>query len=131
MIFGWAWVCAAQSPTLGWFTVDGGGGTSSSGQYSVSGTIGQPDAGTMSGGRYAIEGGFWPGLIVESANGAPTLYIQASGIEVRIGWDPAPAGFTLEMADNLTASSWTPAPSGNPVSVPATGLSRFFRLSQP
>ena len=50
--------------TLDWFTVDGGGGTSSqggAGGYSVSGTIGQPDAGTLHGGSYVLNGGFWSG----------------------------------------------------------------------
>lgn len=34
----------AQSYSIDWFTIDGGGGTSTGGVYSVSGTIGQPDA---------------------------------------------------------------------------------------
>ena len=45
----------AQSYSIDWFSVDGGGGTSAGGVYSVSGTLGQPDAGTMSGGNYSIE----------------------------------------------------------------------------
>ncbi len=117
--------------SIDWSRIAGGGGSSAGGQYAVSGTIGQPDAGTLAGGRYAIAGGFWPGLIAESASGAPTLYIQASGVAVQIGWSPATAGFTLEMAENLTEPSWVPAPNGNPVSVPASGQSRFFRLRRP
>ena len=39
----------------------GGGGTSTGGVYSVSGTIGQPDAGLLTGGSYTLAGGFWPG----------------------------------------------------------------------
>lgn len=48
---------------LGWFTVDSGGATwSSGGNYALAGTIGQPDAGpTLSGGPYNLAGGFWPG----------------------------------------------------------------------
>ena len=34
-----------QNIAVDWFTIDGGGGTSTGGVYSVSGTIGQPDAG--------------------------------------------------------------------------------------
>jgi len=34
---------------ISWCTVDGGGGTSSEGAYTVTATVGQPDAGTMSG----------------------------------------------------------------------------------
>ena len=49
-----------------WYSVDGGGGTSLGGAYSLTGTIGQCDAGTMNGGVYALYGGFvqpdsaWP-----------------------------------------------------------------------
>ena len=130
-IFGMAGLWATEPTTVDWFTLDGGGGTSTGGQYTVSGTVGQPDAGTMAGGRYALEAGFWPGLIVESASGAPTLYVQAAGGVVQIGWAPDAAGFALEMTDNLTAPSWVPAPAGNPASVPVTGQSRFFRLRRP
>ncbi len=42
-------------------TIDGGGGTSSSGQYLISGTIGQYDAAYSAGGDYELLGGFWPG----------------------------------------------------------------------
>jgi hypothetical protein len=52
---------AVSGYTLDWWTVDGGGGTSSSsgGDYSISGSFGQPDAGTSSGGDYVLNGGFW------------------------------------------------------------------------
>jgi len=47
---------------LSWSTVDSGGGTfSSGGLYSLGGTAGQPDAGLMTGGVYALGGGFWGG----------------------------------------------------------------------
>jgi len=41
------------------YTIDGGGGSSSGGGFGLSGTIGQPDAGRMSGGEYELVGGFW------------------------------------------------------------------------
>jgi hypothetical protein len=44
-----------------WSTIDGGGGTSSGGQYVLTGTIGQPDTEYSSGGNYELLGGFWPG----------------------------------------------------------------------
>lgn len=48
---------------LTWNTIDGGGATfSTGGAYSLGGTIGQADAGTMNGGSYALNGGFWVGL---------------------------------------------------------------------
>jgi len=47
---------------LTWSTVDGGGWTfSSGGAYTVGGTAGQPDAGLLTGGSYALGGGFWGG----------------------------------------------------------------------
>ncbi|MGH2522718.1 MAG: hypothetical protein ACRDH2_09480 [Anaerolineales bacterium] len=53
------------SYSLGWFTVDGGGGQSTGGNYTLSGTIGQPDAGATSGGGYTLIGGFWSGLLAQ------------------------------------------------------------------
>src|SRR5512134_3654394 len=45
---------------LSWWTVDGGGATfSTGGTYRLGGTIGQPDAGELSGGDYTLYGGFW------------------------------------------------------------------------
>ena len=52
---------------LNWWTVDGGGGTSSGNGYTLNGTLGQPDAGTLaSGGGYTLAGGFWHGGVVAS-----------------------------------------------------------------
>jgi hypothetical protein len=45
---------------LSWWTVDGGGGTLTGGGYTLSGTVGQPDAApTLRGGGYTLRGGFW------------------------------------------------------------------------
>ena len=47
---------------LSWNTMDGGGAMfSTGGSYSLGGTIGQPDAGKLSGGGYTLVGGFWSG----------------------------------------------------------------------
>ena len=47
---------------LSWSTIDGGGGTSAGGSYTLTGTIGQPNADSASGGIYELHGGFWPGV---------------------------------------------------------------------
>ena len=47
--------------SISWYTIDGGGGTSSGGPYELTGTIGQPDAAYSAGGQYELLGGFWPG----------------------------------------------------------------------
>ena len=57
-------VAAALAPTgssldLTWHTIDGGGGTATGGVLVLTGTIGQPDAGTMDGGPFTLAGGFW------------------------------------------------------------------------
>ena len=45
---------------LPWSTADGGGAMfSAGGDYSLGGTIGQPDAGAMSASGYTLLGGFW------------------------------------------------------------------------
>lgn len=50
----------ADTYTIDWYTIDGGGTMSTSGgAYTLSGTIGQYDAGTQSGGDYKLNGGFW------------------------------------------------------------------------
>ena len=49
---------------LTWSTVDSGGDTfSTGGDYSLGGTIGQPDAGLLTGGDYTLAGGFWGGAV--------------------------------------------------------------------
>ncbi len=46
---------------IDWYTIDGGGGVSSGGDYVLTGTIGQPDAGYLDGDNYELLGGFWVG----------------------------------------------------------------------
>ncbi len=47
--------------SISWHTIDDGGGQSSGGSYTLTGTIGQPDADWAGGGSYELLGGFWPG----------------------------------------------------------------------
>ena len=128
----------AQQFSIDWYKVAGGGGTSTGGVYSVSGTIGQPDAsGAMSGGNYSLTGGFWSLISVMQAPGAPTLYISHSGNAVTVYWQ-AVSGWSLQQNNNLTVpANWT-ASGGvitsngtNYLSItPPTG-NLFFRLSNP
>ena len=71
-------VALAQSSgySLSWWTVDGGGGYSE-GQdaYTLIGTIGQPDAGAMSGEGYNLYSGFWPGGAVAAAEERHRIYL--------------------------------------------------------
>ncbi|MGQ0629171.1 MAG: EF-hand domain-containing protein [Phycisphaerales bacterium] len=49
--------------SITWFTIDGGGGTSSSATFTLSGTIGQCDAGSSSAETFTLAGGFWPNAV--------------------------------------------------------------------
>lgn len=60
---------AANGFNLNWWTVDGGGGTSWGGDFTISGTIGQPDASPlMSSEDYTVVGGFWGGVTMPPSN---------------------------------------------------------------
>src|SRR5687767_12402244 len=134
VILGAALSLSAQNYSIDWYTIDGGGGTSSGGPYTLSGTIGQPDAGVHTGGNYTLVGGFWGAFAVQEV-GSPTLYIRPAGPgQVTISWDPAVPGFALQETSDLSLvpGSWGPAPSGsqNPTTVTTTNL-KFYRLRKP
>src|ERR1035437_7733786 len=85
----------AQSYSVDWYKIAGGGGTSTGGLYSVSGTIGQSDAsGAMTGGNYSVIGGFWSLINVVQTPGAPTLNISHGGNVVTVYWQNV-AGWNL------------------------------------
>ena len=134
----------AQQYSVDWHKIAGGGGTSTSGTYAVSGTIGQPDAGgAMSSGPvtgtnyYSVTGGFWSLIFVAQTLGAPTLRISHSGNTVTVYWQDV-SGWSLQQNANLAAAAnWsgsggvTTANGTNYLNVtPLTG-NLFFRLSKP
>ena len=125
----------AQTYSIDWHTIDGGGGTSTGGVYQISGTIGQPDAGpTMSGGNFSVSGGFWALPTAVQVTGAPTLTIAvASPGQASISWTPNTSGFVLQETLSLSPTNWTNSPSGttNPIVVPATLPTKFYRLFKP
>lgn len=127
----------AQSYSMNWSKIAGGGGTSSGGTYAISGTIGQPDAsGVMNGGNYSLTGGFWSLVSVVQTPGAPLLYITASGNTVTVYWQNV-SGCTLQQSGDFPAG-WTTCPcppttanGTNYVNVTCTGQKLFFRLCKP
>ncbi len=124
-------VAASAQFAIGSFTIDGGGGTSTNATYTLSGTIGQPDAGsTRTGGGFTVQGGFWAAAI--QVPGAPFLSILRAGPNVLISW-PSTPGFILQHTTGLLPMDWQDAASGNTnsVSIPAAGASRFYRLRKP
>src|ERR1035437_4599207 len=96
----------AQSYSIDWYKIAGGGGTSTGGTYQVSGTIGQPDAsGTMTGGNYSLTGGFWSLYAVQTP-GAPALIITHVGNQAIVSWSPSATGWTLQTNNNLSTGIW-------------------------
>src|SRR5436853_4452634 len=86
-----------QSYSIDWYTIDGGGGTSTGGVYQVSGTIGQPDAGHMSGGNFSLDGGFWGIIAAVQTPGAPLLRVLLTATNtVIVAWPSSATGFNLQ-----------------------------------
>ena len=128
----------AQQYSIDWYKIVGGGGASTSGVYSVSGTIGQHDAGgPMTGGNYSLTGGFWSLYAVQTP-GAPLLTISYASGKAIVSWSPSATGWTLQTNNNLvTVSGWNAyggtvntANGTNSITItPPTG-NLFFRLKQ-
>ena len=57
---------------LGWHVMAGGGGHSSSADYALDGSIGQPAVGGLSSDGYGLAAGFWPGIGAETPTPTPT-----------------------------------------------------------
>ena len=97
---------------IDWQTIDGGGGASTGGVYSVSGTIGQPDAGSMNGGQFTLHGGFWGIIAAVQTEGAPYLTVVRSNSTVTVSWPLPATGWLLHATTNLVAggSVWTEIP---------------------
>jgi hypothetical protein len=133
-----AQAASAQSYSIDWYKIAGGGGTSSGGNYQLSGTIGQADAGsTMSGGAYSLTGGFWSMIAVVATPGLPNLVITwISPNSVKVSW-PATGTYTLQSNNNLVGPSWnafggtvSTANGTNSVTITPPSGNLFFRLAQ-
>jgi hypothetical protein len=132
----WAGSAVAQNYSIDWFSIDSGGGTSTGGVYTVSGTIGQPDAGKLSGGNYTIEGGFWGIIAAVQTPGAPPLSVILTATNtVVITWPSTSPGFILQQNPAVETQNWTEIPGSPPivngsfeVIVAQPVGNRFFRL---
>jgi hypothetical protein len=136
LAFAFGLLARAQSYSINWYKIAGGGGTSTNGQYSLSGTIGQPDASqAMTGGNYSLTGGFWALISVVQTPGAPKLYISISGSAAMVYWQNV-SGFVLQQSGSIKPpvswsqnNSWTTSNGTNYLVItPPTG-NQFFRLA--
>lgn len=132
-------VAHAQDYAINWFTVDGGGGTSTGGTYTVTGTIGQPDAGRLIGGNFTLEGGFWGIIAAIQTEGAPRLSVEFTNNVVRVHWPLPGTDWVLEQTNRVTGPSgvWpavTPPYATNEtqiyITIPAPVGDRFYRLQK-
>ena len=122
---------SAQNYSINSHVVAAGGGTSTNAQFTVSGTIGQPESGgTMTNGSFSLVGGFWPVFAVQT-EGNPRLYIvpDATGFAL-ISWAQKDPPFVLQETHDLASSNWVNSASGtnNQVIVPTTTARKFYRL---
>ena len=123
----------AQSYSIDWYKVAGGGGTSTGATYQVTGTIGQPDAsGAMTGGNYSLTGGFWSLYAVQTP-GAPLLTITYAGNQAIVSWPSSVTGWTLQTNNNLATGAWGnylgTIVNNSVTNAPPTG-NVFFRLKE-
>jgi len=133
-------ICAsAQNYSIDKSTIAGGGGTSTSGVYSVNGTIGQHDAGgPMTGGNYSLTGGLWS-LYALQTPGTPMLSIKLTSTNTaQVYWPSPSTGVTLQVTTDLATTNWfTPAESVidngtiKYIIVNPPAGKRFYRLKSP
>src|SRR5215212_11668383 len=95
----------AQNYSIDWYKIAGGGGTSTGGVYSVSGTIGQHDAGgPMTGGNFSLTGGFWSLYAVQTV-GAPVLSIKLTTTNTaQVYWSSPSLNFNLQVNTNIATT---------------------------
>src|SRR5262245_14951227 len=94
----------AQTFSIDWFRIAGGGGTSTGGVFTVSGTIGQPTAspGTpgLAGGNFTLTDGLWS-LFALQTPGAPLLTITLTSTNTAlVSWPSLSTGFVLQQNNN-------------------------------
>ena len=71
-------IVADAQLAISWYTIDGGGGMNSAGGgLQLDGTIGQPDAGAMTGGGFSLTGGFWA-VTPSAGTGVPAASITGA-----------------------------------------------------
>ena len=106
--------------SIPWYTVDGGGGTSTNSQFT-------------------IDGGFWSVFAVQTA-GAPPLTVTRTNSTAAIWWPLPATGFSLQVTTNLNPTvTWTTIPTSqyltNSTQIyyiePAPVGKKFYRLIKP
>lgn len=141
LVFAGEWATSAQTTNaIDWFTISGGGGTSTGGVYSLTSVIGQPAPANLTGGNYQLQGGFLSYVGLVQTIGAPKLaLVLTNGNTLFLSW-PVPAdGFVLEKSAtvNAPANQWQAIGSGYQtnatqisVTLPLLPGNQFYRLKK-
>lgn len=129
----------AQVYSIDWYSIDSGGGTSAGGNYTLTGTIGQPDAGTLSGGNYSLTGGFMSIVTAIQTPGGPLLRVTRSGGNIIISWPNPSTDFVLQETTALASPTvWGPNLNSvtingadKQITILAPTGRKYFRLRKP
>lgn len=132
----------AQEYSIDWYSIDGGGGTSTGGGYTLIGAIGQADAGKLAGGTFELTGGFLGIVTAIQMPDAPLLSVTRSGADVIVSWPSPSTGFILQETSVLAIPSsstvWSPNGASQTlngdqlqITIPAPTGNKYFRLYQP
>jgi hypothetical protein len=131
---------AAQGVHLDWSEVAAGGGTSGSGDYILSATVGQPFGGGTYSANYGMETGL-EGLFENLESAAPpSLRIaRADANSLAVFWPATFTGWVLQQASSPDAAAdWTDVSirvvlsgTDNEVMLPLEAGNRFYRLRHP
>jgi hypothetical protein len=130
----------AQNFAIDWHTIDGGGGTSSGENFSLTGTIGQTDANAqpMTGGAFSLTGGFWSLFAVQTPDAPLLTILRISASSARVSWPSPSTGFRLQENADLNTTNWVNAPqavsdngTNKFITVNPSAGRRFYRLVKP
>lgn len=119
----------AQNYAINWYTVGSGGGTSSGGIYVLTGTVGQPDAGVLTGAEFELVGGFWSVLSSVPSTVFPvlTVYVTTNDAIV-VAWpSSSSSSIVLQESTDIYAPSWVP--SSQPIV--SDGITKSVTINSP
>ena len=138
-----ATIARAQDYDVDWSTIASGGGTSTAGVYTVTGTIGQPNAARVNSSDFTIDGRFWRNGAGIQEPGAPLLSVRFTQTNtVVVSLPMTLPGFALLESSDLNTTNWfqvtTPpvvvvtsqTTAENQIVVPTPTGKRFYRLTK-
>ncbi len=120
----------AQSYSIDWLAISGGGKTITGSTYQITGTIGQPAAHLpMTNANYSLTGGFWSLYAVQAVQtpGAPLLSISRTNGGVIISWLSASTNWVLQESASLNSAVWVTASE----TITTNGVTRFIIINPP